>query len=238
MNYVKKLIIIPAFNEAQNLDKVIGDIKQFARGFDYIIVNDCSTDNTLQLCKQKSYNVLNLSTNLGIGGCVQAGYKYAKEHGYEIAVQFDGDAQHNAKYINDMFQHLIERNVDMVIGSRFIEKSGFQSSKLRRVGIKFISFLIRVLVRKNITDPTSGFRMVNKSVIDSLCDYYPADYPEPESIVSVSRQGYKVSEIPVEMNERLNGESSINLTRSVYYMLKVSLAILIDTLKDKRGRVN
>ncbi|WP_026263617.1 glycosyltransferase family 2 protein [Paenibacillus sanguinis] len=235
---MKKLIIIPAFNEAQNLDKVIGDIKQFTRGFDYIIVNDCSTDNTLQLCKKKSYNVLNLSTNLGIGGCVQAGYKYAKEHGYDIAVQFDGDAQHNAKYINDMYQYLIDRNVDMVIGSRFIEKSGFQSSKLRRVGIKFISFLIRVLVRKNITDPTSGFRMVNKSVIDSLCDYYPTDYPEPESIVSISRQGFRVSEIPVEMNERLNGESSINLTRSVYYMLKVSLAILIDSLKDKRGRVN
>lgn len=235
---MKKLIIIPAFNEAENLDKVIEDIRDFASDFDYIIVNDCSTDNTYQLCKQRSYNILNLSTNLGIGGCVQAGYKYAKEHGYDIAVQFDGDAQHNAKYINDMYQYLVSHEVDMVIGSRFIDKSGFQSSKLRRVGIRFISFLIRVLVRKNITDPTSGFRMVNKSVIDSLCDYYPADYPEPESIVSISRQGFKVSEVPVEMNERLNGESSINLTRSVYYMIKVSLAMLIDIMKDKRGRVN
>lgn len=233
---MKKLIIIPAFNEAANLEKVISDIRKNVSDFDYIIVNDCSTDHTVQLCKENSYNILNLSTNLGIGGCVQAGYKYAREHGYDVAVQFDGDAQHNAKYIHDMYNYLMDKQLDMVIGSRFIEKTGFQSSTLRRVGIRFISTLIKILTRNDVTDPTSGFRIANKKVIDSLCDYYPADYPEPESIVSISRQGYKIGEIPVEMNEREHGESSINFAKSIYYMFKVSLAIVIDTLKEKEVR--
>lgn len=235
---LRKLIIIPAFNEAENLEAVVKDIKNNAIGFDYIIVNDCSTDNTLQVCEKNKFNVLNLATNLGIGGCVQAGYKYAKEHDYDIAVQFDGDAQHNAKYINDMLDHLLNNNLDMVIGSRFIEKQGFQSTLLRRIGIKFLGLLIKAITSCHITDPTSGFRMVNKKVIHSFCEYYPVDYPEPESIVSVSRLGYKIGEIPVVMNERKHGASSINFGRSVYYMFKVTLAIIIDSLKDRRGRVN
>ena len=230
---MKKLIIIPAYNEEKSLDKVIADIRENASDFDYIIINDCSTDNTYKMCKMKGYNVLNLPVNLGIGGGVQAGYKYAKEYDYDIAIQFDGDGQHNAAYINDLLEHMIDNNLDMVIGSRFINKEGFQSSLLRRVGIKFLDYLIRTVAKVKVTDPTSGFRIVNKKVIHSFSQYYPSDYPEPESIAMIHRQGFKIGEIPVEMRERTEGKSSINFNRSVYYMIKVSIAILIDCLKER-----
>lgn len=228
---MKKLIIIPAYNEANNIPKVINDIKLNAPNFDYIIINDCSTDNTKELCKKMNYNVLNLPVNLGIGGGVQAGYKYAQRYDYDIIVQFDGDGQHNAEYIEKLFINMQNKGLDMIIGSRFIENNGFQSSMGRRIGIKILSRLIEIFSKNKITDPTSGFRMINKNILDSFCTYYPKDYPEPESVVDIIRQGFKVGEMPVVMNERISGESSINLMKSIYYMVKVSLAIVINILK-------
>ena len=228
---MKKLVIIPAFNEEGNLEKTIKDIKDNAPDFDYVIINDCSTDKTLEMCRGHGFSYLNLPVNLGIGGAVQTGYRYAYYHGYDIAVQFDGDGQHSASHLEDMVTTLIDTESDMVIGSRFIEKEGFQSSGLRRIGIKYFTGLIKILTGKTITDPTSGMRMVNKKLLEKFTDEYPKDYPEPESVVTILSEKYKVTEIPVVMNEREEGVSSISLKNSVYYMIKVSFAILIARMK-------
>lgn len=228
---MKKLVIIPAFNEEGNLEKIIKDIKDNAPDFDYVIINDCSTDKTLEMCRRHGFSYLNLPVNLGIGGAVQTGYRYAYYHGYDIAVQFDGDGQHSASHLEDMVTTLIDTESDMVIGSRFIEKEGFQSSGLRRIGIKYFTGLIKLLTGKKITDPTSGMRMVNKKLLEKFTDEYPKDYPEPESVVTILAEKYKVTEIPVVMNEREEGVSSISLKNSVYYMIKVSFAILIARMK-------
>ena len=228
---MKKLVIIPAFNEEGNLEKTIKDIKDNAPDFDYVIINDCSTDTPLEMCRRHGFSYLNLPVNLGIGGAVQTGYRYAYYHGYDIAVQFDGDGQHSASHLEDMVTTLIDTESDMVIGSRFIEKEGFQSSGLRRIGIKYFTGLIKLLTGKKITDPTSGMRMVNKKLLEKFTDEYPKDYPEPESVVTILAEKYKVMEIPVVMNEREEGVSSISLKNSVYYMIKVSFAILIARMK-------
>lgn len=228
---MKKLVIIPAYNEEGNLEKTINDITENAPGFDYVIINDCSTDNTLEMCRHHGFHYLNLPVNLGIGGAVQTGYRYAFYHGYDLAVQFDGDGQHSAAHLEDMAKVLEKSGADMVIGSRFIEKEGFQSSGLRRVGIRYFTILIRLLTGKTITDPTSGMRMVNRKLLEKFTNEYPKDYPEPESVVTILSENYKVKEVPVIMNEREEGVSSISLRNSVYYMIKVSFAILIARMK-------
>lgn len=235
---MKKLVIIPAYNEEKNIVRVIEDLQQNAPDFDYVIINDCSTDNLKKVCEDRNYNIINLPVNLGIGGGVQTGYKYARDHNYDVAIQFDGDGQHDAKYIHKMLECLQEENLDMVIGSRFIDKQGFQSSLSRRAGIKILSFLIKQVTGQVVLDVTSGFRMVNRKGISEFCTYYPKDYPEPESIVSILRNGGKIKEIPVEMKARKEGKTSINLIKSIYYMIKVSLAILIDIIKPARKEVD
>lgn len=233
---IKKIVIIPAYNEQDSIERTVKDILENAEGFDYVIVNDCSTDDTLEVCRSKNLNVLNLPVNLGIGGAVQTGYLYAWKEGYDIAVQFDGDGQHDAKYLNEMADYLAHRDLDMVIGSRFITKEGFQSSGMRRIGIKYFTLLIKLLTGKSISDPTSGMRMVNRSVMKLYSDDYPKDYPEPESVVAILNCGKKVEELPVVMRERMEGKSSISAHRSVYYMIKVSLAILVEQLRKSGAR--
>lgn len=228
---MKKLIIIPAYNEEDNIVKTVHSIQKDAQDFDYIIINDCSTDNTKQICKKNGFNVVNLPINLGIGGAVQTGYKYAYENDYDVAVQVDGDGQHNPEFLKEMAEYIENNNVDMVIGSRFIEKKGFQSSFSRRVGIRFFSVLIKKLTGQTITDPTSGLRMVGKNVIEIFAKDYPRDYPEPESVVAVLRKNLIVKEIPVIMQEREGGVSSISFKNSIYYMIKVTLAILIESIR-------
>ena len=228
---MKKIIVIPAYNEEGNLEKTVRDIRENAPDVEYIIVNDCSTDNTLGMCREKGFSYLNLPVNLGIGGAVQTGYRYAYYHGYDLAVQFDGDGQHSAKFLAQMAKVLEETESDMVIGSRFIEKEGFQSSGLRRIGIRYFSLLIKLLTGKTVTDPTSGMRMINRKLLKKFTNEYPKDYPEPESVVTVLSEKHKVTEIPVVMNEREEGISSISLRNSVYYMIKVSFAVVIARMK-------
>ena len=228
---MKKIIVIPAYNEEGNLEKTVRDIRENAPDFDYVIVNDCSTDNTLGMCREKGFSYLNLPVILGIGGAVQTGYRYAYYHGYDLAVQFDGDGQHSAKFLAQMAKVLEETESDMVIGSRFIEKEGFQSSGLRRIGIRYFSLLIKLLTGKTVTDPTSGMRMINRKLLKKFTNEYPKDYPEPESVVTVLSEKHKVTEIPVVMNEREEGISSISLRNSVYYMIKVSFAVVIARMK-------
>ena len=226
---MKKLVIIPAYNEKDSIVNTVKDIKDNAQGFDYIVVNDCSTDNTYDVCVENGLKVINLPLNLGIGGAVQTGYLYAFQNGYDIAIQFDGDGQHDAAYLNEMADYLVKNECDMVIGSRFIEKEGFQSSFIRRVGIKYFTFLIHLLTGKTITDPTSGMRMCNRRTIEMFAKEYPIDYPEPESTVRLIRHKRKIEEVPVIMRERAEGVSSLSSVRhSVYYMIKVSIAILVE----------
>lgn len=229
---MKKIIIIPAYNESESIQKTVEDIIVNAPEFDYVVINDCSTDNTAQICKDNKFNYIDLPINLGIGGAVQTGYRYAYENGYDMAVQVDGDGQHDATFLNKMAETMEKENADIVIGSRFIDKKGFQSSIARRIGIIYFTWLIRLFSHKTITDPTSGLRMIGKDVIKMFAYNYPKDYPEPETVVAALRRGKKVVEIPVIMRERQGGTSSINLKKSVYYMIKVSLAIIIESFRS------
>lgn len=230
---MKKLIIIPAYNESSNIKQTVMSILQDAPDFDYVVINDCSLDNTLDICHQNGFNVISLPINLGIGGAVQTGYQYAEQNGYDIAVQVDGDGQHNPVFLKEMLQQMISTQSNMIIGSRFIEKQGFQSSFARRIGIKYFTWLINLLTNQVITDATSGLRMVDRQLIEYFASSYPDDYPEPETVVEVLNKGLRVTEIPVIMNERQGGVSSISLPKSIYYMIKVSLAILFVKLRGK-----
>lgn len=221
------LIIIPAYNEADNIEYVVDNIVKNYPQYDYVIINDGSKDTTREVCRARGYSYINLSINLGIGGAIQTGYKYARDMGYEYAVQIDGDGQHDIAYLEEMLDVLAKETADIVIGSRFITKDGFQSSGTRRVGIKLLSGLIFICTGKKVRDVTSGYRLVNKRFIDIYADNYPTDYPEPEAIVEGVMYGGKIIEHPVVMKERHSGDSSINLSKSVYYMIKVSLAILV-----------
>ena len=231
---MKKIVIIPAYNEISNIRTTVQDILDHAPGFDYVIINDCSQDGTMRFCTEQGMNIINLPVNLGIGGAVQTGYLYAWRNGYDVAVQFDGDGQHDASYLNEMADFLREQQADMVIGSRYIKKEGFQSSGIRQFGIRYFSVLIKLLTGKRVTDPTSGMRMVNRDVMKIYSEDYPVDYPEPESVVTILRMGKKVSEIPVIMRERQGGVSSISPRKAVYYMIKVTLAILMECLRKRR----
>ena len=234
-NNQKVLIIIPAYNEAKNIEKTVQTLTSTNPNVDYIIINDGSTDNTFDICRKNKFNVLNLPINMGIGCAVQTGYKYALNNGYDVAIQYDGDGQHNPIYIEKLLKTLNE-GYDMVIGSRFIDKKGFQSSFMRRICIKWISFVIKILIRKKSSDPTSGFRACNRNLIEFFANNYPSDYPEPETFVSSSLHGFKIIDVPVIMKERENGKSSISFFKSIYYMIKVTLALFFCLLAYKGER--
>lgn len=227
-----KLVIIPAYNEAGCIVNTVNDIIENAPEFDYVVINDCSRDDTYKLCLENGFNVVNLPINSGIGAAVQTGYLYAKRYGYKYAIQVDGDGQHDAAFLGTMAKYMEEHGTGMLIGSRYIEKQGFQSSGLRRFGIKYFTVLIKILTGKKITDPTSGMRMVGRDIIEYFAEEYPKDYPEPETAVTIVKKGWTVDEIPVVMKERQAGTSSISPKRSVYYMIKVSLACFMAALSS------
>ncbi len=223
---VKKLVIVPAYNEEKSIVRAVSDVKECAEDFDVVVINDCSQDRTAEKCKSAGAVVIDLPENRGIGGAMQAGYRYAAANGYDYAVQVDGDRQHDPSFIGMMYDKLVAENADMVIGSRFIEKKGYQSSFARRCGIRYFSWLIRMMTEKKITDPTSGFRMVNSRVLKMFAEDYPKDYPEPETLAQLLKKGMKVIEAPVVMRPRKTGRSSISFRWEVYYMVKVTIAVI------------
>lgn len=231
------LIIIPAYNEEKAIENTVSSVNSLVSSdkyhFDYLVINDCSKDNTLKVLEKNRFNYINLPCNLGIGGAVQTGYLYSIAHGYDYTVQIDGDGQHDPKYIEEIIKKLKETDADMAIGSRFITNEGFQSSGMRQIGIKIISFIVKILTRQTIRDVTSGYRVCNKKMTNYFSRNYADDYPEPEAIVSSIKNGYKVIEVPVVMNERESGKSSISGFKSIYYMVKVSLALLVSYNKRK-----
>lgn len=228
------LVIIPAYNEQECILDTVMKVQK--SGFDYIVVNDGSLDGTIDICRENEINVLDLPQNLGIGGAIQAGHKFALAHGYDIDIQFDGDGQHDADYL-PVLVAAIREGVDLAIGSRFLEKTdGFQSTRLRKLGINWLSLWLKLFTGIRTTDPTSGFRACGKRAIELFCNYYPTDYPEPESIAVAVTADLKVEEVPVVMHERQGGKSSIGGLSSLYYMVKVSLAIAIDCVSGRAHR--
>lgn len=235
---MKVLLIVPAYNEEENILNTINKIKEYSDEINYVVINDGSKDKTEEILTANNINHIKLVKNLGIGGAVQTGYKYAYENNYDIAIQFDGDGQHDVNYVSKICETLLEGQADMVIGTRYLDKtsSEFQSTFMRRLGSSIISLFIKISTGKKITDPTSGFRAANKKVIEEFAKEYPKEYPEPESTVSLLVNGYNVKEVPVSMNERIGGKSSINVWKSVDYMVKVVFAIIIDSISLKKRR--
>lgn len=227
---MKILAIVPAYNEEACIRNLLINLKKLET-VDVLVINDKSLDKTSEICKEENINVVDLPCNLGIGGAVQTGYIYAHQNNYDIAIQVDGDGQHDPSFIKNILDPLVKGNADLVIGSRYITKIGFQSTYMRRIGIKYFSILIEALTKQKITDPTSGFRAGNKKIIEEFSKNYPTDYPEPESIVSARRKGFIIDEIPVVMKDRQGGSSSIRSFKSVYYMVKVTFAIIIDSVR-------
>ena len=229
----KILLIITGYNEHDNILKtyntVINYNKKNKENYDVIVINDGSTDQTWKICDDNNIPVIHLIHNLGIGGAVQTGYKYAYENNYDIAIQYDGDGQHDVSYVKKIITPLLEEKADFVIGSRFVGKTndGFQSTFARRVGIRIVSSFIKLVTGKKVYDTTSGFRACNKNIIKQFSNSYPKEYPEQITTVELLKRGYLLSENPVEMKERDGGTSSIHSWKTVYYMINVIFSILI-----------
>jgi hypothetical protein len=227
------LVIIPAYNEAQAISRVIGDLRSIDLDLDILVVNDGSADTTSAVARATEQAiVVDLPKNLGIGGAVQTGFKFAARNGYRLAIQFDGDGQHLAAEIPKLLGRFDQGGVNMVVGSRFLGKrAGYRSTFIRRLGIRLFEVLNSVLIGQRITDNTSGFRAYDRSVIEFLAVHYPVDYPEPEAIILLGRNHFKISEVAAEMQERQGGWSSISGIRGAYYMIKVVLAVLMTSLR-------
>lgn len=230
----KVILIIPAYNEEKTIKETIRSILQ--SGYDYIVINDGSTDQTAEILDSLKCPHIDLLYNLGIGGAVQTGYKYAKNHNYDIAIQFDADGQHDIKYLQDLITPIVNSEANLVIGSCFIDKKSknYRSSKLRRFGIHFLSNIIRLFSGKRIYDPTSGFRAADKTVISEFCENYPIEYPEPISNFELLCSPHIIiKEVPVKMNKRMGGKSSINSYKIIYAGLNVLLSIIILNIRGK-----
>jgi len=230
----KVLVIIPAYNEEKSIARLIAEIRSAAPFVDILVINDHSRDDTEAQALSAGADVITLPFNLGIGGAVQTGYKAAAEMNYDIAIQLDGDGQHDPRYLADLIRPIADHRLDLCIGSRFLlHDTSFKSTALRRVGIGFFRKLLQWMTGLYLTDPTSGFRACNRKLLLQFAEYYPIDFPEPEAIKMARRHNARVGEIAVKMRERQGGQSSIRYFATLYYMLKVTFAILIDALKKK-----
>ncbi|HTE00884.1 MAG TPA: glycosyltransferase family 2 protein [Mucilaginibacter sp.] len=229
------LIVIPCYNEEASLPLVLQELQQIKLPGDYkmqvLVINDCSKDNTSAVAKKYQATVIDLPVNLGIGGAVQTGILYARDNGFDLAIQLDGDGQHPPKELEKMINFHLQTGANVVIGSRFLEKEGFQSSFARRLGIKYFHWLNRLFTGLHIYDSTSGFRLFDKAAIAVAANNYPDEYPEPESLVSFSKAGLTIKEVAVVMSHRLGGKSSIRHFGSIYYCFKVSLAMLFSFIR-------
>jgi glycosyltransferase involved in cell wall biosynthesis len=234
----KILIIVPAYNEEDNIGQVIHKLYAENKGWDILVINDASTDNTSAIARATGKaRVIDLPFNLGIGGGVQTGFRYARQNNYDFAFQFDGDGQHSAEEIYKLLEIVKNDKADVAIGSRFSQKhNGFRSSVYRRIGIRIFEWFSYLLIHQRITDHTSGFRAYNRKAIKFLADYYPSDYPEPEVVILLGRNGFRIQETFTQMHERQGGVSSIPLTKGPYYMVKVMLAMFMSSIRSKTYR--
>jgi glycosyltransferase involved in cell wall biosynthesis len=224
---LKRLAIVPAYNEEASIGRVIDEIRVLDPVFDIVVVDDGSVDRTAAVAAERDAYVVRLPFNLGIGGAMQTGYRFALEHGYDLAVQIDGDGQHDPRELPKILEPVLEGHADLVVGSRFGNDGAFRSSATRRIGIRLFAGVVSAVVGQRVTDTTSGFRAVNLRGIALFAADYPHDYPEVEATVMCVKHKLRLAEVPVRMRERSGGQSSITAFRSVYYMAKVLLAIFV-----------
>ena len=232
----KIAVIIPAFNEEKCIGPLIDELQAFVSFIDIVLINDGSTDETLRLARAKNIYVIDLPCNLGVGGAVQAGFKYAFENGYDQVIRIDGDGQHPPEQIPRLIEAMQQKDVDLVIGSRYAVKRAYANTTMRSIGIKILSFILSVICRAPVTDPTSGFWLINKKLLYYFAHDYPSEYPEPEAIALLRRHGYSYLEVPVKFRPRNHGVSKIHGWGTIYYMVKVGLALVIDRIRPINKR--
>jgi glycosyltransferase involved in cell wall biosynthesis len=226
---LRRVAIVPAFNEEHTIARVVDELRAFDDGLDVVVIDDASADGTARVARARGAQVLRLPFNLGIGGAVQTGFRFAFEHGYDIAVRVDGDGQHDPAQLGRVLAPVLDGDADMCVGSRFARdaEAGYQSSRSRRLGIRLLAWVVSRIVGQRVTDTTSGFQALNRNGIALFARDYPHDYPEVEATVMLFRHRLRLVEVPVEMREREAGRSSITALRSIYYMVKVLLAIFV-----------
>jgi glycosyltransferase involved in cell wall biosynthesis len=230
---LKRVAIVPAFNEEQAVARVIEELRGFDPGLEVVVIDDGSTDRTTEAARACGASVVRLPFNLGIGGAVQTGFRYAWEHGFDVAVRVDGDGQHDPAELGAILEPVLAAEADIAVGSRFIGGDGYRSSRSRRIGIRLLAWIVSALTRQKISDPTSGFQAANRLGIRLFAADYPHDYPEAEATVMVFKHRLRMTEVPVAMRARESGQSSITAVRSVYYMVKVVLAIFVALFRRK-----
>lgn len=227
-------IMIPAYNEEAALAKVIDEVRQCGIVVDIVVMSDASRDRTAEIACGEGVPVLDLPINLGIGGAMQTGFKYAFRNNYGAAMQLDGDGQHDPRFIGTLLEPILRGEADMVIGSRFMGEGGYKATPMRFIGMWIFSYLIGLVTNRRITDPTSGYRAYNAEAMQFAARYYPQDFPEPESIVLMIRNGFRLKEVPVVMRERLSGLSSVRPLKAAYFVASNALAIIITGIKRKK----
>jgi glycosyltransferase involved in cell wall biosynthesis len=228
---VKRIAIVPAFNEERNVGRVLDELRAIDPGLDVVVVSDGSTDRTAEVASARDAYVIRLPFNLGIGGAVQTGFRYAWEEGYELAVRLDGDGQHDPGELGVLVAPVVAGEADLAVGSRFVEGGGYRSSAARRVGIRILAHIVSLVARQRLTDTTSGFQACNRRAIALYAADLPHDYPEVEGMVMAIKHRIRLVEVPVTMREREHGHSSIGTLASIYYMIKILLALFVDLFR-------
>ena len=228
---LKRIAILPAYNEERNIGRVLDELRALDPGLDLVVVSDGSTDRTAEVAAARGAHVVKLPFNVGIGGTVQTGFRYAWEQGYELAVRLDGDGQHDPAYLRDLVAPVVGGEADLAIGSRFAGSGGYRSSAARRIGIRILASVVSLIARQRLTDTTSGFQACNRRAIGAYAADLPHDYPEVEGIVMAIKHRIRLVEVPVTMREREHGRSSIGALASIYYMVKILLALFVDLFR-------
>ena len=224
---LRRIAIVPALNEEGNIGRVVDELRAFDGGLDVVVISDGSVDRTAEVAAEHGAHVVRLPFNLGIGGAVQTGFRYAWEHGYELAVRCDGDGQHDPAELPKVLGPVLAGEADIVVGSRFAGDTGYRSSAARRIGIRLLASVVSAIARQRVTDTTSGFQALNRKALALFAADYPHDYPEVEGMVMTIKHKLRLQEVPVRMREREHGQSSITALRSIYYMAKVLLALFV-----------
>jgi len=228
---VKRIAIVPAFNEERNVGRVLDELRALDPGLDVVVVSDGSTDRTADVASARGAHVIRLPFNLGIGGAVQTGFRHAWEEGYELAVRLDGDGQHDPAELRSLVAPVVAGEADLVVGSRFVAGGGYRSSAARRIGIRVLARVVSLIARQRLTDTTSGFQACNRRAIAVYAADLPHDYPEVEGMVMAIKHRIRLVEVPVSMREREHGQSSIGALASIYYMIKILLALFVDLFR-------